>query len=181
MAPEILLVLGVPLAGGIALALFGVFLVVTKGSPASAFAGGALAGDLVIFLGALCWVIYTMSGARFAGWSPLRFTVLTCLPGAAGLFLVNGIAIASGIARVPSAEAIGAIGCPLGARIEGEKLSGPIVVLGLLGVATLALAVIAIVTAAQWALGALCVLIVALWAGATLRHSVTPPRRLAVP
>lgn len=76
--------------------------------------------------------------------------------------------------------AIGAIGCSLGARIENEKPSAPIVLLGLLGVATLALAVVAIVTAAQWALGALCISIVALWAGATLRHSVTPPRGLAV-
>lgn len=76
---------------------------------------------------------------------------------------------------------IGAIGCPLGARIEGEKLSStPIVLLGLLGVTALALAVIAIVTAAQWALLGLAIVVVALWAGTTLRHAVTPPGRLAV-
>jgi drug/metabolite transporter (DMT)-like permease len=94
----------------IALALFGVFLVVTKGDPASAFAGGALAGDFVIFLGALSWVIYTIAGARFTGWSPLRFTVLTCLPGAAGLIVINAIALGAGIATVPSAAAVAAIG-----------------------------------------------------------------------
>lgn len=77
--------------------------------------------------------------------------------------------------------AIGAIGCPLGARIEGEKLSStPIVLLALLGLAALVLAVIAIVTAAQSALLALAVVVVALWAGTTLRHAVTPPARLAV-
>jgi len=77
--------------------------------------------------------------------------------------------------------AVGAIGCPLGARLEGERMSStPIVLLALLGVAALALAVIAIVTAAQWALLALAVVVVALWAGATLRHAVTPPPRLAV-
>lgn len=94
----------------IALALFGVFVVVTKGDPASAFAGGAIAGDLIIFLGALSWVIYTIAGARFAGWSPLRFTVLTCLPGAAGLFVVHAVAIASGLSVVPSAAAMAQIG-----------------------------------------------------------------------
>lgn len=75
---------------------------------------------------------------------------------------------------------IGMIGCPLGARIEGDKLSStPIVLLALLGLAALVLGVIAIVTAAQWALLALALAVVALWAGTTLRHAVTPPPRLA--
>jgi hypothetical protein len=39
--------------------------------------------------------------------------------------------------------------------------------------------VLAIVTAAQWALLGLAILVVALWAGTTLRHAVTPPPRLA--
>lgn len=77
--------------------------------------------------------------------------------------------------------AIGAIGCPLGARIVGERLTSlPIMLLGVLGATALVLAVLAIVTAAQWALLALTVVVVALWAGATLRHAVTPPPRLAV-
>ena len=77
--------------------------------------------------------------------------------------------------------AIGVIGCPVGARIEGEKLtSPPIVLLGLLGATALVLAVLAIVTAAQWALLALAIVVVALWAGTTLRHAFTPPPRLAV-
>lgn len=78
--------------------------------------------------------------------------------------------------------AIGAVGCPVGARIEGENLTSPaIVLLGLLGVAALVLAVLAIVTGAQWALLAVAIVVVVLWAGATLRHAVTPPPRLAVP
>ena len=72
--------------------------------------------------------------------------------------------------------AIGFVGCPLGARLVGERLSStPIVLLALLGVAALALAVIAIVTGAQWALLGLAMVVVALWAGTTLRHAVTPP------
>jgi hypothetical protein len=77
--------------------------------------------------------------------------------------------------------AIAAVGCPLGARLEEGKPSVPFVVLGLLGVAALALAIVAIVSAAQWALLALAIVVVVLWAGTTVRHALTPPRRLAVP
>jgi hypothetical protein len=74
---------------------------------------------------------------------------------------------------------IGAIGCPVGARIVGEKLTSPAIVgLGVLGLAALAVAVLAIATASQWALLGLAVLVVVLWAGATLRHAVTPPPQL---
>jgi drug/metabolite transporter (DMT)-like permease len=88
----------------------GVVLVVTRGDPAHAFEGGALIGDLLVFLGALAWVTYTLASARFSGWSPIRFTVLTCLPGAFGLLAVNAIAIAAGVAVVPSPQALGSIG-----------------------------------------------------------------------
>lgn len=75
----------------------------------------------------------------------------------------------------------GVVGCPLGARLVGEKLSSaPIVLLALLGVVALVFALIAIVTAAQWALLALALVVVVLWAGTTLRHALTPPPRPAV-
>lgn len=77
--------------------------------------------------------------------------------------------------------AVAAIGCPGGARIVGEALSAPIVLLGLLGATALVLAVVAIVSAAQWALAALAIVVVVLWAGTTLRHAVVPPPRLAMP
>ena len=77
--------------------------------------------------------------------------------------------------------AVGAVGCPAGARIVGERLTSPAIIgLGMLGAAALVVAILAIVTAAQWALLALTVLVVALWAGATLRHAFTPPPRLTV-
>lgn len=72
--------------------------------------------------------------------------------------------------------AVGAVGCPVGARIVGERLTSlPIMLLGFLGVVALVLAVLAIVTGSQAALLALAILVVALWAGATLRHAFTPP------
>jgi FtsH-binding integral membrane protein len=76
--------------------------------------------------------------------------------------------------------AIGFIGCPLAARLEDENLlSAPIVLLGVLGAVALVLGIIAIVTAAQWALLALTIVVVALWVGATLRHALTPAHPLA--
>ena len=111
----------------VAAAFAGVLLVVTKADPASVLAGGTLAGDLLVFLGALSWITYTLAAARFPRWSPLRWTVLTCLPGTAGLFIVNFIAIRGGIAAVPSLEALGSIGWQIAYFAIGT------VVLGVLG------------------------------------------------
>ncbi|MBI2752152.1 MAG: DMT family transporter [Betaproteobacteria bacterium] len=110
-----------------AIAFAGVLLVVTQGDPAHAFEGGALLGDLLVFLGALSWVTYTLSSTRFAGWSPIRFTVLTCLPGALGLLVLNAAAVAAGVAVVPSAQALGSIAWQIAYFAVGT------VVLGVLG------------------------------------------------
>ena len=91
--------------GCVAVALVGVLLVVTQGHPVDVFSQG-LVGDLIVFCGALCWVTYTLAATRFTGWSPLRLTVLTCIPGAAGLMLANVVAVALGLAAVPSVEAV---------------------------------------------------------------------------
>jgi hypothetical protein len=72
--------------------------------------------------------------------------------------------------------AVGMVACSVGARIVGEKLPSPaIVALGGVGLTALVVAIIAIATAAQWALLALALLVVGLWAGTTLRHALTPP------
>ena len=109
------------------IAFAGLVLVVTRGDPANAFEGGVLLGDLLVFLGALSWVTYTLASARFGGWSPIRFTVLTCLPGAVGLLLVNAVAIAAGIAVVPTLQAVGSIAWQIAFFAVGT------VVLGVLG------------------------------------------------
>lgn len=100
--------------GCVAVAITGVFLVITKGQPLDAIAdlgrGGALLGDLVVFCGALCWVTYTLAATRFPDWSPLRFTVLTCIPGAVGLVIANVFAVALGWASIPSLDAIASVG-----------------------------------------------------------------------
>jgi drug/metabolite transporter (DMT)-like permease len=102
----------------VAVAIAGVFVVITKGNPigaigelaGSAGEGGALLGDLLVFCGALAWVTYTLAAGQFPGWSPLRMTVLTCVPGALGLLAANGLAIAAGWASVPSLQAIAGVG-----------------------------------------------------------------------
>jgi len=92
------------------LAFIGVALVITRGDPASALSGGELLGDLLVFGAALCWLAYTLAGAwKFAGWSPLRFTVLTCLPGTAGLLAVNAVAVALNASTVPSLDTLAAV------------------------------------------------------------------------
>jgi len=91
-------------------AIAGVLVVVTKGDPAHMFDGGSLVGDLLIVAGAVCWVAFTLVSARFSGWSPLRYTVLTCIPGGIGLVLVNVLAVGIGIAQVPAMDAVAAIG-----------------------------------------------------------------------
>ncbi len=92
--------------GCIAVAIAGVALVVTRGDLSragfGAAAGGSLLGDAIILLGAICWVSYSLAGARFAGWSPLRMTTLTCIPGGIGLVVVNLTVMATGAVDAPS-------------------------------------------------------------------------------
>jgi drug/metabolite transporter (DMT)-like permease len=88
--------------GCIGAAIGGVLLVVTRGDPAQVLAGGSLRGDLLVFLGAVSWVIYTMAGSVFSGWSPLRMTVLTCIPGTVALVAVNAFTIAAGYSQLPT-------------------------------------------------------------------------------
>lgn len=92
--------------GCIAAAIGGVLLVVTKGDPLQAFGGGSLWGDLLVLLGAVSWVAYTQAGAHFAGWSPLRMTVLTAIPGTVGLIVINAVTIAAGWTELPGLEQV---------------------------------------------------------------------------
>ena len=113
--------------GCIIAAITGVALVVTKGDLSRAFEGGSLAGDLIILLGALCWVAYSMAGGRFTGWSALRMTTLTCIPGGLGLIVVNLAAVSVGAVHTPSVEIIASVWWQLIYFAAGS------VVLGVLG------------------------------------------------
>lgn len=93
----------------IAVAFLGVVAVVTKGHPTTMFGQGELAGDFVILLGAACWVAYTMATETFRGWSALRFTVLTIVPGTIGCIVVAGVLDAAGVATLPSAAQLASV------------------------------------------------------------------------
>jgi drug/metabolite transporter (DMT)-like permease len=97
----------------IAAAIAGVFMVITKGDLGNTFSGGTFTGDLLIFLGAMSWIVYTIGAVSFPGWSALRFTTLTALPGAAGIFVITGIATMTGYVSVPAAATVVSIGWEL--------------------------------------------------------------------
>lgn len=96
-----------------ALALLGVSVVITKGDVAAAVAGGSLFGDALVLLGASCWVAYIMGVVKFSGWSALRYTTLTCVPGAVGLLAVALCATAIGSVDIPTATTLSLIGWQL--------------------------------------------------------------------
>ena len=92
--------------GCIIAAFCGVVLVVTKGDLSMAGTPRELLGDFIVLCGATCWVIYTMAINRLAGWSALRLTVLTLIPGLLATGLVSATLVASGSIAVPGAEAL---------------------------------------------------------------------------
>ncbi len=99
--------------GCIAAAFAGVVLVVTKGDPALAFGRGELLGDLLVLAGAACWVVYTMGADGFRGWSSLKFTLLTLIPGSIGLAVATAVLVYLGLARVPGWAAMQSVGAEL--------------------------------------------------------------------
>ncbi len=85
----------------IAMCVAGLMLVVTKGDPEAMFKGGTWFGDLLLLVAALCWMGYTAGVARFAHWSPLRYTTLSALPAAAVLCVLMVPALAAGLTQLP--------------------------------------------------------------------------------
>ncbi|MHB1174588.1 MAG: DMT family transporter [Sulfuriferula sp.] len=98
----------------IALALSGVALVITKGHLAALTQGGEAMADLSILAGALCWVIYTIGAQDFPGWSPLRYTALSCLMAVPSIAGITLIATLVGVAHAPS--------LPMLAGLTGELI-----------------------------------------------------------
>ncbi len=112
----------------VALAIAGVLLVVSRGAPRAALtdmaAGRGLLGDLLVLLGALAWTIYALAAARFRGWSPLRYSALTCVPGFIGLLLGHALAMALGAARAPSLADLAAVGWQIAYFAVGSVVLG---------------------------------------------------------
>ncbi|MFP6682147.1 MAG: DMT family transporter [Gammaproteobacteria bacterium] len=96
--------------GCMSLALLGVVLVVTKGNIIFVDSLRQLVGDVLIFIGAACWVVYTMGTSRLAGWSTWRITVLTMIPGAVATVIVTEILVFSGHIQTPSSAQLLEVG-----------------------------------------------------------------------
>jgi drug/metabolite transporter (DMT)-like permease len=108
----------------VTVALAGVGLVVTQGNPFHAVEGGTLAGDALVLLGALSWAIYTLAAGNFAGWSPLRLTALTSVPGTLGIAVAYAAAIEIGAAAVPGAQALRSVAWQLVYFVFGSTVLG---------------------------------------------------------
>jgi drug/metabolite transporter (DMT)-like permease len=80
----------------------GAALVITGGDPLSALAGGSLVGDFFALGAAASWVTYVLGVVKFADFSALRYTTLTCLPGAAAIIAISFAASAFTSTEPPS-------------------------------------------------------------------------------
>jgi drug/metabolite transporter (DMT)-like permease len=85
----------------------GVLCVVTRGDLGSLLLlEENVLADLLILLGAICWVIYTIGASAFPGWSALRYTALTTAFGVTTIWLVNLALGVVGCNEVPSFAAL---------------------------------------------------------------------------
>ncbi|MGR8948925.1 MAG: DMT family transporter [Gammaproteobacteria bacterium] len=80
----------------VAVALLGVILVVTKGKFSFAGSTRELIGDLIVFAGAISWVVYSLGAAKFARFSTWRLSVLTMFPGSLATVLITVLMIQFG-------------------------------------------------------------------------------------
>jgi drug/metabolite transporter (DMT)-like permease len=87
----------------IAVALAGELFVITSGDFARLTGGDAL-GNGLVFVASLFWTAYTLGGQQFPGWSPVRYTALSCSLGWFAIVAVLGFATLAGHARPPQME-----------------------------------------------------------------------------
>lgn len=94
--------------GAIALALIGELLVVTAGD-ITRLAGGDALGNGLILLASLLWTAYTLGGQQFPGWSPVRYSALSCSLGWFAILPLLAIATLAGHSRPPQAQQLLAV------------------------------------------------------------------------
>lgn len=91
----------------VVVAFIGVFLVITNGDVISFFTAiNDIIPSFIIFIAVTGWVVYTMGGEHFAGWSALRYSTLSCLLGTVTASLVVMLVTVSGYISVPTIENI---------------------------------------------------------------------------
>lgn len=87
----------------IALALVGELFVITAGDVTRLIGGDAL-GNGLVFLASLFWTAYTLGGQQFPGWSPVRYSALSCAFGCVAIAVALLIATLAGHSQPPRVE-----------------------------------------------------------------------------
>lgn len=96
--------------GCVLVSFIGAVLVITKGDIQSFLgATGQVIPSMLILVAVIGWVIYTMGGSKFEGWSALRYSTLSCLLGTITAIVITVGASAFGYISVPSIESIQAV------------------------------------------------------------------------
>ncbi|WP_099360947.1 DMT family transporter [Fredinandcohnia onubensis] len=96
--------------GCVIVSFIGAMLVITKGD-VKAFLGATddFIPSLLIFIAVIGWVIYTMGGSEFSGWSALRYSTLSCLLGTITAIVITFGATLFGNLPVPTVESMMAV------------------------------------------------------------------------
>jgi len=81
----------------------GAILVITKGDIGSFLsATNNIIPSLLILIAVVGWVVYTMGGEKFRGWSVLRYSTLSCLLGTVSAVVIVAMATMVGYVSVPT-------------------------------------------------------------------------------
>jgi drug/metabolite transporter (DMT)-like permease len=88
--------------GAMAVALFGVVLVITHGDPSALVHGDGRAGDLLVLAGVASFVAYTIGSRRFGDFSPLRYTALSATGGTLTIVAVTALLTLTGTYPLPN-------------------------------------------------------------------------------
>jgi drug/metabolite transporter (DMT)-like permease len=91
------------------LALTGVALVISGGSPASIVNGSIGWGDALVLGAVFGFVLYGLGAAEFPTFSPLRYTALTAALGWVSIAAATAVAIGSGLVSAPSGHQVWSI------------------------------------------------------------------------
>lgn len=93
--------------GFILLSFSGVFLVLTNGNLSNIINSPInLTANILIILGALCWVLYTIGGSYFPHWSALKYTTLTTILGMSSVITIDLFLITNKIVAIPTLDSI---------------------------------------------------------------------------
>jgi drug/metabolite transporter (DMT)-like permease len=90
----------------LAIALFGVSLVISGGHPATIVEGSIGWGDALVLGGVFGFVLYSLGAADMPDFSPLRYTTLTSALGWLTIVAATVVAAGAGLVALPSADEV---------------------------------------------------------------------------